>query len=392
MTHHKRALFKKPTTKTVVETTTKPTIPVLPPATNISAKPLAVKPLAVKQMSDSGIKQLTDNPRVIQLLQAMDTPLGILHYGQQEIDNIATKSDLAIEQIDDVNMDFITDQLSTILILAKQGHTSEPKGTINKLIYSVKQLLVDVKEQSLAQINTISTQMDRVVDQINQSTDSIRDKVNRLTVLYQDNLQEYNNLTALIDDARIAITIKEKEYDNIVSISDKLSPLELEQANRLRQQIDRLDKKLITFEKMQFVAMQTAPVIRSIQENGYTLLEKFHTIKTITIPMWKKQARLLSDSSTIAKGAALANDIDDANNKLMLRASEKFKEGAIATATANQRDVIDTDTLLTVNQTLIDTFTDVLAIDTKARQDREESRRLIETAKSVYASALTNKP
>ncbi len=351
------------------------------------------QPLAVKQMVDTGIKSVTTNTRVIGLLQSMDTPLGILSYGQQEMDSIAEKSDLALAQIDDSNVDFITNQLSSILTLAQQYHPPGAKDHQSKmmqLVGSIKNLLVDAKETGLAQINTISEQMDRVVDQIDASTSSIAEKVNNLTQLYADNMNDYQQLTGLIDDAKIAVDIKQKEYDNIVNQSN-LTPIELEQANRLQQQIDRLDKKLMTFEKMQFMAMQTAPTIRNIQENGYTLLEKFHTIKRVTIPMWKRQARLLADQNALAKGVALANDVDNANNALILEAAKRNKDNSIATAKAGQRDVVDTQTLLSVNQTLIETFTEVLNIDKAARTARQESRKLIEEGKNAYLNVIQQK-
>lgn len=351
------------------------------------------QPLAVKKMVDTGIKSVTTNTRVIGLLQSMDTPLGILSYGQQEMDSIAEKSDLALAQIDDSNVDFITNQLSSILTLAQQYHPPGSKDHQNKVMQfvgSIKNLLVDAKETGLAQINTISEQMDRVVDQIDASTSSIAEKVNNLTQLYADNMNDYQQLTGLIEDAKIAVDIKQKEYDNIINQSN-LTPIELEQANRLQQQIDRLDKKLMTFEKMQFMAMQTAPTIRNIQENGYTLLEKFHTIKRVTIPMWKRQARLLADQNALAKGVALANDVDNANNALILEAAKRNKDNSIATAKAGQRDVVDTQTLLSVNQTLIETFTEVLNIDKAARTARQESRKLIEDGKNAYLNVIQQK-
>ena len=351
------------------------------------------QPLSVKQMIDSNVKSLTTNTRVIGLLQSMNTPLGILAYGQQQMDNIAEKSDLALQQIEDSNVDFITTQLSTILSLAQQykpAGVKEHQNKVMQLVESVKSMLIDVKETGYAQINTISDQMDRVVGLIDTSTTSIATKVDNLTQLYNDNLNDYRELTSLIEDAKTAVDIKQNEYDNMISKSS-LSPIELEEANRLQQQIDRLDKKLMTFEKMQFMAMQTAPTIRDIQENGYTLLEKFHTIKKVTIPMWKRQARLLSDQQALAKGIAIANDVDDANNQLILQASTRHKDNSIATAKAGQRDVVDTQTLLQVNQNLIDTFTEVLSIDNAARAARVESRRLIEAGKQAYIAVVQQK-
>ena len=373
-----RALFDKSKTQPTKTQPTK-TQPIFPNE---------FRPISVKKMVDTNITVSNHNHRVVQLLQAMDSPLGILHYGQQEIDNIANKSDITLTQIDDSNVDFITDQLSSILTMAqKYNPTDKNANFFKKALTSLKNGWIDTKETSLSQINGITTQMDRVVDQINQSANTIHTKIDSLSLLYEDNLKDYNALTTLIEDAKVVVGIKKSEYDAFIS-TPNLSPLEIEKANTLKQQLDRLDKKLITFEKMQFIAMQTAPTIRSIQDNGYTLLEKFHVIKTITIPMWKRQAKLHDDASTIHKGALLANSVDDANNNLMLANANKHKENAVMVAKLGQRDVIDTSTLIEVNKSLIDTFTEVLNIDSQGRQERENSRKLIADAKQAYGNVL----
>ena len=347
------------------------------------------QPISAKQTLD--VKQnypnITSTARVSQLLQQLETPLGILQYGQKEIDNIAKKSELTLAQIEDANVDFITTQLASILTLAQQ-YQPEPdnQSKLMKLVTSIKNLIIDVKETSLSQINTISEQMDRVVEQIDQSANTIHNKITNLSELYKDNINDYHNLTSLVNDAKIVLDIKQKEYDEL--ISKELNPLDVEIAEQLKQQLTRLDKKLMTFEKMQFMAMQTAPTIRNIQNNGYTLLEKFHVIKTITIPMWKRQVRLYLDSMSVNQGAVLANNIDDANNDMILKASQLNKDNAIKVARLNQRDVVDTTTLIEVNKNLIETFTEVLNIDNAGKEDRNLSRQLVEQAKQEYSNII----
>jgi uncharacterized protein YaaN involved in tellurite resistance len=282
--------------------------------------------------------------------------------------------------------------MTSILTLAQKFNIDdkENQSGIGGFFNKVKGMIIDVKEATLAEYNDLSTQMDRVVTKIDESKSSINTKLNGLKTLYDDNIVEYKRLEQLVADTKAAFDIKQAEYDAMVASAGN-DMLKVEQAAQLMQQLTRLDKKIINFEKMQFVAMQTAPTIRSIQDNGYTLLEKFHTIKTMTIPMWKRQARLFLDSEEMRKGAALANSVDDANNQLMRTSSDRLKSNSIAVAKSGQRDVVDTDTLQHVNNNLIDMFTEVLKIGDQGKIAREKSREQMKEMKDAYQNIVTGK-
>jgi uncharacterized protein YaaN involved in tellurite resistance len=346
------------------------------------------KPIAVKQMQATGIT----NPRVMQLVNAMNTPLGVLEWGQDVLDEIAVKSDKALDQVKDADIDFITSQMSSILTMAQKFNIDEKENTsgIGGFFNKVKSFVIDIKEMSLAEYNDLSTQMDRVVTKIDDSKSAINTKLNGLKTLYDDNIVEYKRLEQLVSDTKAAFDIKQAEYDAMVAAAGG-DMLKVELAAQMMQQLTRLDKKIINFEKMQFVAMQTAPTIRSIQDNGYTLLEKFHTIKTMTIPMWKRQARLFLDSEEMRKGAALANSVDEANNQLMRTSSDRLKANSVAVAKSGQRDVVDTDTLQHVNSNLISMFTEVLEISNQGAIARATSRTQMQEMKDAYQDIVSGK-
>lgn len=372
---------------TTSTTTFKPAKIVVSDTTGAPPTP-GFKPIAVKQMQATGIS----NPRVMQLVNAMNTPLGVLEWGQDVLDEIAVKSDQALDQVKDADIDFITGQMTSILTLAQKFNIDdkENQSGIGGFFNKVKGMMIDVKEATLAEYNDLSTQMDRVVAKIDESKSSINTKLNGLKTLYDDNIVEYKRLEQLVADTKAAFDIKQAEYDAMVAAAGN-DMLKVEQAAQMMQQLTRLDKKIMNFEKMQFVAMQTAPTIRSIQDNGYTLLEKFHTIKTMTIPMWKRQARLFLDSEEMRKGAALANSVDDANNQLMRTSSDRLKTNSIAVAKSGQRDVVDTDTLQHVNTNLINMFTEVLEIGRQGSIARETSRTQMQQMKDAYQNIVTGK-
>lgn len=346
-------------------------------------------PISVMEMKENNISMEQYSPRVVQLLQSVSNPLAVLAYGQNEMSEIADRADAALRQIDDTKVDFITDQLSSVLKLVQHNKQSdnEDSSIFARVKKAVVGVYIDNKEDALAHINTTTQQLDRIVVEIENNVEHIRNKIVQLNDLYTDNLDTYHQLTDLIDDAKVVLKIKQNEYNELIK-NNNMTPLEAESAQMLKQQIDRFDKRIMTLEQRQFMAMHTAPSIRNIQDSGYTLLDKFHDIKTITIPMWKSVARLYSDASSINKAATFANKLDDTNNELIAANSTKQRETTLKAAQLGQRGIVDAKTLEQVNKDLIDTFTGVLTINKKGQEERDRVRSLMLTMNDRYLETI----
>ncbi|NEU35014.1 toxic anion resistance protein, partial [bacterium LRH843] len=87
------------------------------------------------------------------------------------------------------------------------------------------------------------------------------------------------------------------------------------------------------------------PMIRIIQSNNLMLVDKFYAIKNITLPAWKNQISLAISLNEQKNSVQLANTIDDATNDLLKRNADLLHQNSVDTAKANQRSVIDIETL-----------------------------------------------
>ncbi|WP_117077097.1 toxic anion resistance protein, partial [Klebsiella pneumoniae] len=126
-------------------------------------------------------------------------------------------------------------------------------------------------------------------------------------------------------------------------------------------------------------AMQVLPMVRIIQANNQSLIDKFHSVKEVTVPNFKRQFLLAISLNGQRNAVNLANDIDNANNELLRSNAKLLHRNAVETMKANQRLVIDISTLKEVQDTLIQTVGDVVKIQ------REGAIKLRETEKQVLA-------
>jgi uncharacterized protein YaaN involved in tellurite resistance len=136
---------------------------------------------------------------------------------------------------------------------------------------------------------------------------------------------------------------------------------------------NNLEKRVSDLQILQQSAMQTLPMIRIIQSNNLMLVDKFYAIKNITLPAWKNQISLAISLHEQKNSVQLANSIDDATNDLLRRNADLLHQNSVATAKANQRSVIDIETLEHVQNTLIKTVNDVIQVQKEGMQKRAEA-------------------
>lgn len=352
-------------------------------ANTINSSQKIFVPVSPKQIAESG----ASNQEVVKLLSTFDSPTGILEYGKDVMASISAKSDLLLAEVKDADVDYVESQLRNVLTLAKSFHlkpNTKDKGWLTSLTSKVKEHFIDTKEQLLSEFNTVSTQMDRIVKEVEDANTRILSKITSLQSQYQQNIQDYKNLEIIIKNAVEAFEIKSKELDRRrSSINDALDAQEI---SRMQANLDRLDKKIDNLKKFQLMCLQDAPNLALMEDNAVTLLEKFETIKSMTIPLWKKQIRMYIDGQELYKAANLANSIDDANNQMIQANSNANKTHSIETAKLNQRAIIDDSTAETVHQNLLDTFDELLNITSQGRQRRIDSSNRMDEMKRLYAS------
>src|SRR5690606_8220528 len=118
------------------------------------------------------------------------------------------------------------------------------------------------------------------------------------------------------------------------------------------------------------------------------LVDKFYAIKNITIPSWRNQISLAISLEEQKNSVELANIIDDTTNDLLRRNSELLHSNSVQTAKANQRQVIDYTTLEFVQNNLIKTVNDVIAIQQQGVKERAIAEQKIKQLQVTYNQSI----
>ena len=104
------------------------------------------------------------------------------------------------------------------------------------------------------------------------------------------------------------------------------------------------------------------------------MVDKISTTINLTIPLWKSQMVIALGLENQRRALELQNAVDETTNKLIRQNAEKLHQGAVAAEKANQRGVVDVDTLQHANDELIATIKETIEIQQEGRKQRQDAQ------------------
>ena len=297
----------------------------------------------------------------------------VAEYGK----NIATQTsgytDELLNLVQNKDLDETGQKLNQVVQVAQQLNTSsilnkkKNSGFFGGLMSKIK----GAKNNIDMHFNTTKEQIDTLVKEIEKSQSGLKARVDTLDRMFHGVQSEYKQLGVYIAAGKLKQDEIQQEISTLTSqVQDQTTTQRVYDLNHLA---NNLEKRVSDLQVLQQSAMQTLPMIRIIQSNNLMLVDKFYAIKNITLPAWKNQISLAISLNEQKNSVQLANTIDDVTNDLLKRNADLLHQNSVDTAKANQRSVIDIETLEHVQNTLIKTVNDVIQIQKEGMQKRAEA-------------------
>ena len=297
----------------------------------------------------------------------------VAEYGKNIATKTSTYTDELLNLVQNRDLDATGQKLNQVVQVAQQLNTSsilsqkKSSGFFDNLLSKFK----GAKGNFDAHFNTTKEQLDVLVKEIETSQSGLKARVDTLDKMFDGVQDEYKQLGVHIAAGRLREQELQQEISALTALpQDQTTTQKIYDLNHLA---NNLEKRVSDLQVLQQSAMQTLPMIRIIQSNNLMLVDKFYAIKNITLPAWKNQISLAISLQEQKNSVQLANTIDDATNELLKRNADLLHQNSIDTARANQRSVIDIETLEHVQNTLIKTVNDVIQIQKEGVQKREEA-------------------
>ena len=311
----------------------------------------------------------------------------VLLYGAEAQKKISEFSDSALAAVRTSDTGEVGDMLVKLVgeIKGFNETAEKPKG-LGGLFWNAKKAISDMTakyDEVEANVDTISTALESHQVQL------LKD-VAMFNRLYDMNTQYFKELTMYIVAgekklAEVRATTLQELKDKAAATGDAM---DAQRANDLAANCDRFEKKLHDLKLTRQVALQMSPQIRLIQNNDSLLVERIQSTLSNTLPLWKSQMVIALGMHRSQEALKAQTAVTDMTNELLTKNAEKLKMGTIETAREAERGIIDLDTLVSTNQSLIDTINEVMKIQDEGRSERLNAEKQMAAMESQLKQKL----
>ena len=355
-----------------------PAAPSADQARSIQEQP-APAPAAEKapRLDDS---QLTPAERkaIEDFLEKLDVtnPDHVLLFGADAQKKIADFSDTALEAVQTQDTGEVGDMLINLVSELKgfESDAEEPKG-LRKLFAKAE----DKVERMKARYTKVSGNVENIANSLEDYQAQLLKDVAMFDRLYDQNSDYFRQLTLYIIAGEEKLQrVREGELKALLDAAEKSGDaMDAQKANDLAAQCDRFEKKLHDLKLTRQVSMQMAPQIRLLQNNDSLLVERIQSTLSNTLPLWKSQMVLALGLHHSQQALKAQTAVTDMTNELLRKNAQALKMGTIETAREAERGIIDIETLVETNQSLINTINEVMQIQQDGRTKRIEAEKTL---------------
>lgn len=339
-----------------------------------------------------GVSQ-ADLPEITELADKIDAqnPSSVAEFGRDVAEHTSRYADSLLEQVRSSDLDEAGKTLNQVVVAAKSlnlSALSKNRSRIPLIGRYIDRMKLS-KVRFVSQFNTTKEQVDSLLSSVYDTQSGLGQRITGLDAMFTAVKEEYRLLGLHVAAGRMKLSDLRAEADG--ARARDLSPAEVQNLNDLENLIANLDKRVGDLQALQHSALQSLPMIRMIQANSQVLVDKFHTIRELTVPAWKRQFMLALSLNEQQNAVQLADSIDNATNEFLRRNAELLHKNSVETAKANQRLVIDVSTLEKVQATLIATVEDVIRIQQEGVRSRREAETRLSSMRNELESKLSRR-
>jgi len=236
----------------------------------------------------------------------------------------------------------------------------------------------------------VDAQIDEIITKLEAAQARLVADISMYNTMYEQNAQQYRELKITVLAGKKALAdFRATQLPALEAEAAKSGdPMQAQLLKDFKAKLDRFEKRLDDLDRISVVTLQTAPQIKIIQNADQTIVDKIDTTISTTIPVWKSQMVIALGLSNQRKALDLQNKADAVTNKLLQRNAAALHKGAVDAEKANQRSVVEIETLEKINSELIATLKETVQIQRQGKASREAAQVKMRQIESDLKNAL----
>lgn len=337
--------------------------------------------LATKIVNSDKIDKITSEIDVSQ-------PNSLVTFGAKVAEEVSRASDQVLKSM---NVDQINDSgqlltyLASIMSQFDAKELEEPTGI--KKFFSKAQKEI---EKILGKYHTMGEEIDKIYVQLKNYETEIMQSNNKLEIMYNANLNYYNDLLEYILAGEQGVKELDAYIDDFqqqVAQNPSDGNLRMDLSN-LQQCREILDQRVMDLKIAENVAMQTIPMLKTMQFSNLNLVRKINSAFIITMPVFKQslaQAVMLRRQKIQAEALKA---LDEKTNEMLLKNAQNSAEQSKMIAKMASGSSIQVETLEKTWQTIVNGIDETQRIQKEAQSKRIEDSRRLEALKRDFNNKM----
>ncbi len=310
----------------------------------------------------------------------------IVKFGAEAAEQISKASDqvlnsMSIDQVNDTGrmLQYLAEIMDQFDIKELQEDKPGFFGNLKKKL-----------EKILNKYNTMGAEIDKVYVQLKQYETEIGQANTKLGAMYEANIGYYQELVKYIMAGEQAVKELDgyiEEYTAKVASNPDDGTIRMDLSN-LQQMREILDQRVMDLKVAENVALQTVPMLKTMEYSNLNLVRKINSAFIITMPVFKQalaQAIMLKRQRIQAESLKA---LDDRTNELLIKNAQNTVEQSKAIAAMSAGSSIKVETLQQTWQTIVTGIDEVQAIQDQAREKRKQDAAALEQIKKEYKSKM----
>lgn len=240
-------------------------------------------------------------------------------------------------------------------------------------------------DKILAKYNTMGNEVDKIYIQLKQYESEIKQANHRLDQMFEANVNYYHDLVKYIMAGEMGCQqirdyIQQREKD-MAATGDNSIQFELTDLNNALMILEQRTQDLRVAEN---VAMQSIPMIKTMEFSNLNLVRKINSAFIITLPVFKQalaQAVMLKRQRLQAESMAA---LDAKTNEMLIKNAKNTVEQSKITTQLASGSSIKIETLETTWHTIMNGIEETKAIQENAHKQRIEDQKRLEVLKNEF--------
>lgn len=340
-----------------------------------------------EQMNELVGSQEVDNLVSTIEINNLDT---IVSFGAETAEEISKASDVVLNSMSMKQLDESSAMLNTLAKIMNQFDIEEIKdepGLFGKLFGNLKKQL----DKILAKYHTMGDEVDKIYVELKKYESEIKQSNRNLEQIFEANVNYYHNLVKYIlageqGCREIEAYIAQRQSD-MEATGDNSIQFEIQSLQQALMMLEQRTQDLRTAEN---VAMQSIPMIKTMEFSNMNLVRKINSAFIITLPVFKQalaQAIMLKRQKVQAEAMSA---LDEKTNEMLIKNAKNTAEQSKMIAKMATGSSVKIETLETTWRTIVNGIDETRQIQENAKKQREADKVRLESIKADFNKMYGN--